>query len=135
MTTINTNSLSAYPSVFTAGLRNDASAQSDATTVNVNLRDNVYREPQAAVAGKSKSAGTPSEQAIEQLQQQMEQTQKTLQQQQQQLAVAQNSRAQGEEKAQQVMALEQQIAGTMAQLNAQVAALMELMKGNVNTTA
>lgn len=131
MTTINTSSLSVYSSAFTAALKNDESTKSDAATANVNLLGNVYKG-----TGKADEQPlSPSEQAIEQLQEQIKQTQKLLQQQQAQLAVAQNSKAPEEEKAQQVMAVQQQIAGTMAQLNAQQAALLELMKGTVSTTA
>ncbi|TDV60873.1 hypothetical protein [Pseudomonas sp. LP_7_YM] len=136
MTTINTSSLSAYSSVFTAALKNDESTKGDAATVNVNLRGSVYKDPQAKGTGRAdEQPSSPSDQAIEQLQEQIKQTQKILQQQQAQLAVAQNSKAPEEEKAQQVMAVQQQIAGTMAQLNAQQAALLELMKGTVSTTA
>ncbi|WP_296262117.1 MULTISPECIES: hypothetical protein [unclassified Pseudomonas] len=136
MTTINTSSLSAYSSVFTAGFKNDESAKSDATTANVSLRGNVYHDPQAKGADKAgDEPASPTDQAIKQLQEQIKQTQKILQQQQAQLAVAQNSKAPDEEKAQQVMAVQQQIASTMAQLNAQQAALLELMKGTVSTTA
>ncbi|OQR32860.1 hypothetical protein BWR59_11445 [Pseudomonas sp. Bc-h] len=69
------------------------------------------------------------------MQEQIKQTQKMLEQQQQQLAAAQSSKAPEQEKAAQVMAIQQQISGTMAQLGAQQASLMELMKGSVNTTA
>ncbi|HXR01875.1 MAG TPA: hypothetical protein VN798_15915 [Pseudomonas sp.] len=134
MTTINTSSLSAYSSVFTAGLKNDESTKSDATTANVSLRGNVYQEPGAKV-GETQAPASPREQMIKQLQEQIKQTQKILTQQQQQLAVAMNSKASDQEKAAQVMAIQQQIAGTMAQLTAQQAALLELMKGTVSTTA
>lgn len=134
MTTINTSSLSAYSSVFTAGLKNDESTKSDATTANVSLRGNVYQEPGAKV-GEIQAPASPREQMIKQLQEQIKQTQKILTQQQQQLAVAMNSKASDQEKAAQVMAIQQQIAGTMAQLTAQQAALLELMKGTVSTTA
>ena len=134
MTTINTSSLSAYSSVFTAGLKNDESTRSDATTANVSLRGNVYQEPGAKV-GETQAPASPREQMIKQLQEQIKQTQKILTQQQQQLAVAMNSKASDQEKAAQVMAIQQQIAGTMAQLTAQQAALLELMKGTVSTTA
>jgi predicted ribosome quality control (RQC) complex YloA/Tae2 family protein len=134
MTTINTSSLSAYSSVFTAGLKNAESTKSDATTANVSLRGNVYQEPGAKV-GETQAPASPREQMIKQLQEQIKQTQKILTQQQQQLAVAMNSKASDQEKAAQVMAIQQQIAGTMAQLTAQQAALLELMKGTVSTTA
>ncbi|MFK3969631.1 hypothetical protein ACI2KS_02740 [Pseudomonas sp. NPDC087358] len=134
MTTINTSSLSAYSSVFTAGLKNNESTKSDATTANVSLRGNVYQEPGAKV-GETQAPASPREQMIKQLQEQIKQTQKILTQQQQQLAVAMNSKASDQEKAAQVMAIQQQIAGTMAQLTAQQAALLELMKGTVSTTA
>lgn len=136
MTTINTNSLSAYSSVISAGFKNDEPTKNDATATNVRLRVNVYKDPQATGAGKAHDAATSSqEQAIKQLQEQIKQTEKVLQQQQAQLAAAQNSNAPEQEKAQQVMAIQQQIAGTMAQLNAQQAALLELMKDSVSTTA
>ncbi|SER68499.1 hypothetical protein SAMN03159444_04774 [Pseudomonas sp. NFACC02] len=135
MTTINTSSLSAYSSVFSAGVKNDGSAKSDATTASVNLRGNVYQSPGASKSGEAESGGSPQEQVIKQLQDQIKQTQKILQQQQQQLAVAMNSKAPEQEKAAQVMSIQQQISGTMAQLSAQQAALLELMKGTVNTTA
>jgi predicted ribosome quality control (RQC) complex YloA/Tae2 family protein len=135
MTTINTSSLSTYSSAFSVGFKNDESTKSDATTASVNLRGNVYEEPKAAGASKSEGGGTPREQAIKQLQEQIKQTQKMLEQQQQQLAAAQSSKAPEQEKAAQVMAIQQQISGTMAQLGAQQASLMELMKGSVNTTA
>jgi hypothetical protein len=51
------------------------------------------------------------------------------------LAAAQNSKASDQEKAAQVMALQQQISGTMAQLGAQQASLLSLMKVRVDTTA
>ena len=135
MTTINTSSLSAYSSVFTAGFKNDESSKSDATAASVNLRGNVYQSPSASKSGEAESAGTPREQAIKQLQEQIKQTQKILQQQQQQLAVAQSSKAPDQEKATQVLAIQQQISGTMSQLSAQQAALLELMKGTLKTTA
>ena len=135
MTTINTSSLSAYSSVFSAGVKNDESTKSDATTASVNLRGNVYQSPGASKSGEAESGGSPQEQVIKQLQDQIKQTQKILQQQQQQLAVAMNSKAPEQEKAAQVMSIQQQISGTMAQLSAQQAALLELMKGTVNTTA
>lgn len=133
MTTINTSSLSAYSSAFTVGFKNDESTKSDATTASVNLRGNVYQEPKAAGAGSE--ASTPREQMIKQLQEQIKQTQKMLEQQQQQLAAVQSSKAPEQEKAAQLMAIRQQISGTMAQLNTQQAALLELMKGSVSTTA
>lgn len=135
MTTINTSSLGAYSSVFTAAVKTDDSTKSDAKTASVELRGNVYGDPKAAGASKSDEASSPQEQAIQQLQEQIKQTQKMLQQQQAQLAVAQNSKAPDEEKAAQVMAIQQQISGTMAQLNAQQGALLNLMKGTVSTTA
>ncbi len=135
MTTINTSSLSAYSSVFTTAVRNDESTKSDATSVDVNLRGNVYQTPTAAGSGKAEEGGTPREQMIKQLQEQIKQVQKMLQQQQQQLSQAQSSKAPEQEKAQQVAAISQQIAGTSAQLIALQASLLELMKGNVNTTA
>lgn len=130
MTTINTSSLSAYSSVFTTAVRNDESTKSDATSVDVNLRGNVYQTPKAEEGG-----GTPREQMIKQLQEQIKETQKMLEQQQQQLAAAQASKAPEQEKSAQVMAIQQQIAGTTARMAAQQAALLELMKGTVSTTA
>lgn len=136
MTTITTSSLSAYSSVISAGFKNDEPTKNDATATNVRLRVNVYKDPQATGAGKADDAATsPQEQAIKQLQEQIKQTEKVLQQQQAQLAAAQHSNAPEQEKAQQVMAIQQQIAGTMAQLNAQQAALLELMKDSISTTA
>jgi len=135
MTTINTSSLSAYSSAFTVGFKNDESTKSDATSVSVNLRGNVYQEPKAAGAGKADGGSTSREQMIKQLQEQIKQTQKVLEQQQQQLAAVQSSKAPEQEKAAQLMAIQQQISGTMAQLNTQQAALLELMKGSVSTTA
>ncbi|MFK3798698.1 MULTISPECIES: hypothetical protein [unclassified Pseudomonas] len=129
MTTINTSSLSPYPTAFTTAVRNDESTKSEATTVNVNLRGNVYEPP------KADDSGMTREQMIKQLQEQIKETQKMLEQQQQQLAAAQASKVSEEEKATQVMAIQQQIAGTTARLAAQQAALLELMKGTVNTTA
>jgi vacuolar-type H+-ATPase subunit I/STV1 len=120
--------------VFTTASRNDDSNPDDFSKVAVNLRGNIYEEPQVAGA-RDTEGGTPIEQAIKQLQEQIEQTQKTLLQQQQQLAVAQSSKAPEQEKAQKVMAIEQQISGTMAQLNSLLGALMELMKDSVNITA
>jgi hypothetical protein len=135
MTTINTSSLSAYSSVFSAGVKNDGTPKSDATNASVNLRGNVYQSPGASKSGEAESGGSPQEQVIKQLQEQIKQTQKVLQQQQQQLAVAMNSKAPEQEKAAQVMSIQQQISGTMAQLSTQQAALLELMKGTVKTTA
>ena len=135
MTTINTSSLSAYSSVFTTAVRNDESTKSDATTVDVNLRGNVYEPPKGAGSASSAETATTREQLIKQLQEQIKQTQKILEQQQQQLAAAQASKAPEQEKAAQVMAIQQQISGTVAQMAAQQAALLELMKGSVSTTA
>lgn len=135
MTTINTSSLSAYSSVFTAGFKNDQSSKSEATTTSVNLRGNVYKTPEAAGAGKAQEGSTPREQMIKQLQEQIKQAQKTLQQQQQQLAAVQASKASDQEKAQQAMAIQQQIANTTAQITTLQGSLLELMKGSVSTTA
>ncbi|TDV46446.1 hypothetical protein EC919_11138 [Pseudomonas graminis] len=135
MTTINTSSLGAYSSVFTAAVKTDDSTKSDAKTASVELRGNVYGDPQATGAGKAGAASSPQDQAIQQLQEQIKETQKILLQQQAQLAAAQNSKASDEEKSAQVMAIQQQISGTMAQLNAQQGALLNLMKGTVSTTA
>jgi Tfp pilus assembly protein FimV len=135
MTTINTSSLSAYSSVFTVGVKTEGSAKSDATTASIDLRGNVIEDPKAAGASQSGDAPSMKEQMIKQLQEQIEQTQKILQQQQAMLAAAQNSKASDQEKAAQVMALQQQISGTMAQLGAQQASLLSLMKVRVDTTA
>lgn len=134
MTTINTSSLSPYTSVFTTGIKNDGSAQSEATSADVNLRGGVYTEP-GKKTGEVAPPMSVREQMIKQLQEQIQQTQKMLEQQQQQLAAAQASKIPAQEKAAQVMAIQQQISGTMAQLTAQQAALLELMKGTVSTTA
>ena len=135
MTTINTSSLGAYSSVFTAAVKTDDSTKSDAKTASIDLRGNVYDDPKAASAGGSGDAPSMKESMIKQLQEQIQQTQKMLQQQQAQLAAAQGSKAPDEQKAAQVMALQQQISGTMAQLGAQQASLMNLMKVSVDTTA
>ncbi|MDH0748459.1 hypothetical protein N5D61_19230 [Pseudomonas sp. GD03842] len=129
MTAINTNSLSAYPAAFATPVKTDASSTSDATSASVNLRGNVYQAPKAS------PDGVTQEQLIKQIQEQIKQTQKMLEQQQQQLAAVQASKASDQEKAAQVMAIQQQIAATSAQLMAQQSALLQLMKGSVNTTA
>jgi vacuolar-type H+-ATPase subunit I/STV1 len=134
MTTINTSTLSPYAHPLTVALKTDQSAKSDAVSASVNLRGNVYTEP-GKKAGEAQVPESPREQMIKQLQEQIKQTQKILEQQQQQLAAALNSKAPEQEKAAQVMAIQQQIAGTMAQLGAQQAALLELMIGSVNTKA
>lgn len=134
MTTINTSSLSPYPSAFTAGFKNDESTKTDATTATVNLRGNVYQTPEASGAGKAEGGGTPRDQMIKQLQEQIKQAQKMLQQ-QQQLAAVHASKASDQEKAQQAMAIEQQMANTNAQITSLQGSLLELMKGSVDTTA
>lgn len=135
MTTINTSSLSPYASAFTAGFKNDESTNTDATTATVNLRGNVYQTPEASGAGKAEGGGTPRDQMIKQLQEQIKQAQKMLQQQQQQLAAVHASKASDQEKAQQAMAIEQQMANTNAQITSLQGSLLELMKGSVDTTA
>jgi len=136
MTTINTSSLSLYSSTFTTGLRTDEPAKNESGTVDVNLRGSVYKTAEADGAGKGEAtASSPLEQAIKQLQEQIKETQKRLQELQQQLAAAQASKGDEHIKAQQVMAIQQQISGAMAQLGAQTAALLEMMKGTINTTA
>jgi hypothetical protein len=134
MTTINTSTLSPYSNSLTVTLKNDQSTKSDGVSTTVSLRGNVYTEP-GQKAGTDEPPMSPREQMIKQLQEQIKETQKMLQQQQQQLAAAANSKAPEQEKAAQVMAIQQQISGTMAQLAAQQAALLELMKGTVSTTA
>jgi len=135
MTTINTSSLGAYSSVFTAAIKTDDSAKSDAKAASVELRGNVYGDAKASGPSESGDAPSMKEQMIKQLQEQIEQTQKILEQQQAMLAAAQNSKASDEERAAQVMAIQQQISGTMAQLGAQQASLLNLMKVKVDTTA
>jgi len=135
MTIINTSSLGSYSSVFATGVKTDKSQTSDATTVSVDLRGTVMKSGGAAGKAESSESLSPSQQAIKQLQEQIKETQKRLLEQQQQLAVAQNSKLPEPEKGQQVMAIQQQVSGTMAQLAAQQAALLELMKGSVSTTA
>ncbi|WP_296178279.1 hypothetical protein [Pseudomonas sp. UBA1879] len=134
MTTINTSALSAYANPLSVTLKGDQSTKSDAANASVSLRGNVYTEP-GQKAGSSEPPMSPREQMIKQLQEQIKETQRILQQQQQQLSSAANSKAPEQEKAAQVMAIQQQISGTMAQLTAQQAALLELMKGTVSTTA
>ena len=133
MTTINTSSLGAYSSVFTAAVKTDDSAKSDAKAASVELRGNVYGDPQASGPSESGDAPSMKEEMIKQLQ--IARTQKMLQQQQAQLAAAQGSKAPDELKATQVMAIQQQISGTMAQLGALQASLLNLMKVKVDTTA
>jgi septal ring factor EnvC (AmiA/AmiB activator) len=129
MTTINTSSLAHYAPAFSAGVKaSDDATKSESATATVDLKG-------AAATEKLQGSLTTKDQMIKQLQDQIKQTQKMLQQQQQQLAVAQNSKASEQEKATQVMAIQQQISGTNAQLAAQQAALLELMKGTVSTTA
>jgi Tfp pilus assembly protein FimV len=135
MTTINTSSLGAYSSVFTAAVKTDDSAKIDAKAASVELRGNVFDDPKAGGASQSGDAPSMKEQMIKQLQEQIQQTQKVLQQQQAQLAAAQNSKGSDQERAAQVMAIQQQISGTMAQLGAQQASLLNLMKVSVDTTA
>jgi Tfp pilus assembly protein FimV len=135
MTTINTSSLGAYSSVFTAAVKTDDSTKTDAKTASVELRGNVYGDSKAAGATESGDAPSMKEQMIKQLQEQIQQTQKMLQQQQAQLAAAQGSKAPDELKGAQVMAIQQQISGTMAQLGALQASLLNLMKVKVDTTA
>jgi predicted ribosome quality control (RQC) complex YloA/Tae2 family protein len=134
MTTINTSTLSPYANPFTVALKNDQATKSDVVTASVNLRGTAYTEP-GKKAGEAEAPQWPREQMIKQLQDQIKETQKVLEQQQQQLAAALNSKAPEQEKAAQVMAIQQQIAGTMAQLTALQASLLELMKGSVSTKA
>lgn len=128
MTTINTSSLGSYSSVFAAGVKTDDSKPSDATSISVNLN---IKTGKAATEEEL----SPSQQEIKQLQEQIKEAQKRLLEQQQQLAAAQNSKLSDTEKAQQVMELQQQVSATMAQVASLQGALMELMKGNVSTTA
>jgi Tfp pilus assembly protein FimV len=135
MTTINTSSLGAYSSVFTAAVKTDDATKSDVKAASVELRGNVYGDSKASAATESGDAPSMKEEMIKQLQEQIERTQKILQQQQAQLAAAQGSKAPDELKATQVMAIQQQISGTMAQLGALQASLLNLMKVKVDTTA
>jgi Tfp pilus assembly protein FimV len=129
MTTINVGGLTAYPSVFTAGFKNDESTKDDAVKATADLGA-------AVPASKSSTVGTTTrDQMIKQIQEQIKEVQKRLQEQQKQLAAAQNSKMSDMEKAQQVAAISQQIASTTSQLMTLQASLLELMKGSVNTTA
>ena len=142
MSTINTSSVRIAPLTYTpaqsASEKNtQVSSKTDSKDTGVNLLGKTLQKPGAAPAAPTESSdsGSAREQAIKQLQEQIKETQKTLERQQAMLSAAQNSRAPDEEKAAQVMSIQQQIAGTMAQLNAQQGALLELMKGTVKTTA
>jgi predicted ribosome quality control (RQC) complex YloA/Tae2 family protein len=135
MTTINTSSLGTSSSVFPVGVKTDDSQNSDITSVSVNLHGDVFKTTNGADKAGSSEGLTPAEQAIKQLLEQIKETQKRLLEQQQQLSAAQNSKLPEPGKGQQVMAIQQQISGTMAQLASQQAALLELMKGTLKTTA
>ncbi|MFJ3524962.1 hypothetical protein ACIPO9_20980 [Pseudomonas sp. NPDC090203] len=129
MTTINVGGLSAYPSVFTAGFKNDESTKDDSVKVAADLST-------AVAPSKPSTVGTTTrEQMIKQIQEQIKEVQKRLQEQQKQLAAIQHSKLAEQDKAAQVSAISQQIANTTSQLMALQASLLELMKGSVNTTA
>lgn len=142
MTTINTSSLGLYPATLTATVKSNADAKAaetqsgDATTskLSVELRGNVYQTDEDKKAGAA-GPSSPADQAIANLQKQIKEVQKQLLRQQQQLAAAQNSKGTDIEKATRIMAIQQQISGTTAQLATLQAALLDLMKGSVNTTA
>ncbi|MCI8210105.1 hypothetical protein AUC61_11210 [Pseudomonas sp. S25] len=140
MTTINTSSLGMYSSGFTAAIKTSTDSKAsdtksgEVTSVDVNLRGNVYQTGDDAKAGAA-APSSPAEEQIERIQKQIKDVQKQLLRQQQQLSAAQNSKGSEEEKAQQVMSIQQQISATQAQLATLQAALLTVMKGNVNTTA
>lgn len=133
---INVNSVSAYSPALSVAIKSkeEAAPAADAkdkdgesSSVAVNMSD----VGQASAGG---AAGT-SQDLITQLQEQIKQVQKQLEQQQAQLAAAMNSKASDQEKAQRAMAIQQQIAGTTAQLISLQGALLQALKGSVNTTA
>lgn len=144
MTTINTSSLNLYSSPFALASKADQDKASEgATSVGVNLKTATSKSTAttaAAAGGQQAPAKTPAQQAIDQLKERIAETQKRLQEQMRQLAAAQASDAPPEIKAQQVMAIQQQISGTTAELGAEQASLMTLLKAqakgsSVNTTA
>lgn len=142
MTTINTSSLNLYSSPFALASKADQDKASDgATSVGVNLKAATTKSTAtASAAGQETEEKTPAQQAIDQLKERIAETQKRLQEQMRQLAAAQASDSPPEIKAQQVMAIQQQISGTTAELGAEQASLMALLKAqakgsSVNTTA
>lgn len=134
MTSINASSMGPYLNVFTPGVKKDDGQSTDSTSEGVTVRSAFKPVSDAGETGSSE-ATSPSQQAIKQLQEQIKEAQKRLLEQQQQLAAAQNSKTPEPEKSQRVMAIQQGISGTMAQLTALQASLLELMKGTVNVTA
>lgn len=142
MSTINTSSVRIPPLTYTPAesaseKSTKVSGKKDLADSGVNRLGNTLQKPGAAPPAPTQSSdsGSVREQLVKQLQEQIKETQKMLQRQQAMLSAAQNSGAPDDEKATQVMSIQQQIAGTTAQLNAQQAALLELMKGSVKTTA
>ncbi|WP_095094299.1 FlxA-like family protein [Pseudomonas sp. Irchel 3A5] len=141
MTTINTSSLGLYPATLTATIKSNADAKASETQsadeasgkINVDLRGNVYQTDDTKAAAAAPSS--PADEAIANLQKQIKEVQKQLLREQQQLAAAQNSKGSETEKASRIMAIQQQISGTSAQLATLQASLLELMKGNIKTTA
>jgi predicted ribosome quality control (RQC) complex YloA/Tae2 family protein len=137
MTSINSSSMGPYLNVFTPSVKKDDGQPTDAasaTSEGVTVRS-VFKPLSDTSETGSSEATSPSQQAIKQLQEQIKEVQKRLLEQQQQLAAAQNSKTPEPEKSQQVMAIQQGISGTMAQLTALQASLLELMKGTVDVTA
>lgn len=141
MTTINTSSLGLYPATLTATIKSNADAKAAETQsgeappskLSVELRGNVYQTDETKAAEAAPTS--PADQAIANLQKQIKEVQKQLLRQQQQLAAAQNSKGTDIEKATRIMAIQQQISGTTSQLATLQAALLDLMKGSVKTTA
>ncbi|MBC3949356.1 FlxA-like family protein [Pseudomonas folii] len=141
MTTINTSSLGLYPATLTATIKSNADAKASETEsgdsvpskINVDLRGNVYQTDDTKAGAAAPSS--PADEAIANLQKQIKEVQKQLLREQQQLAAAQNSKGSETEKASRIMAIQQQISGTSAQLATLQASLLELMKGNIKTTA
>lgn len=134
MTSINTSSMGPYLNVFTPGVKKGDAQPADGSSDGVTGRSAFKPVSDTGETGSAQST-SPSQQIIKQLQEQIKEVQKRLLEQQQQLAVAQNSKTPEPEKSQQVMAIQQGISGTMAQLTALQASLLELMKGTVSVTA
>jgi hypothetical protein len=133
MTSINTASMGSYLYVTTPSVKTDHT-KTTADAADATVRTALKAGAETSAAGSSESA-SPADQVIKRLQEQIKETLKRLLELQQQLAVAQNSKTPEPEKSQQVMALQQQVAGTMSQLTALQAALLELMKGKISVTA
>lgn len=133
MTSINTASMGSYLYVTTPSVKTD-DTKTTADAADATVRTALKAGAETSAAGSSESA-SPADQVIKRLQEQIKETLKRLLELQQQLAVAQNSKTPEPEKSQQVMALQQQVAGTMSQLTALQAALLELMKGKISVTA